>query len=271
MKTLSILLMLLLLAGCDAERRRERIMRKTVKDYEPSEVPNLRIEGGIHPLGGRLELLDANDFYFDYYDVEQRPFFLRLKEGQSLSMSTNNVDFYEFEEEFWENDNAEYPTTYDCYYVLRRPGLPIGEENPDSITLRLIAGDTILMRIGRTPLDIRLRDYSPRPIGLQYLVTLIVDGAANFRSPDIVDEPIVVLAGATISGDIFDVVDDTTLLVRGRGRRTCTSPPNDLYMFYSRVIRQQITTRRQAIELDLRQGERTDTIHDVDVIPWCVE
>jgi len=270
MKQIPLFLLLLMALpaffSCNKERRQERLMKASIKDYDPAAISNLRINGVVSRNSVSIRLRDPNDFFMDYDEAEQHPFFLRLNEQQSLAVSPDGINFYPLTEHLVEIDGGEYPNTYELYYRIR--DYPQG--NPDSLTLRLIAGDTLYIRFDRKPLDIRLRSYSPAIIGYRYLVTLNVENATIFRRSDLIARAFVMLANTGISGDIFDVANDTTILVRGDEKATCTDTafPN-MYIFYDRIIRQQLRHGNQAIEFNITQSEETNTLTNVGIIPWC--
>jgi hypothetical protein len=254
-------------AACDSERRQERILRKTIKDY--AQAQNLRMSLSVGERSMIAYLRDVDDFYFDYELAEEFNYFLRLEAGQSLAVSLNGGEFINFQESLREDDNGEYPKTYALAYQL--PNLNFSHD-ADTFTLRLIAGDTLYMGY-RSPPALRLRDYSPRPFGRGASLRLIFDDTQPLRDAGIILngglKPRAEISGGDASFNAFFTLQSDTSLVVGGNESGCPTPPYELRFVYNRVDNQRHQLGGKNIELILDSRAFSNTLQNVELLPWC--
>jgi hypothetical protein len=259
--------LILLLAACDPERRQERIMRKTIKDY--TEAQNVRLYLSAEERGMVAYLRDANDFYYDYELGEESNYFLRLQAGQSLAVSLNGGEFINFQESIRERDNGEYPKTYTLPYQLSNLDFT---HDADTFTLRLIADDTLYMGY-RNPPALRLRDYSPRPFGRGASLWLIFDDTQPLRDAGIflngALKPRAEIAGGSAIFNAFFTLHSDTSLVVGGNERGCPTPPYDLRFVYHRLENKYYQQGGKNIEVKLESRIYSNTLQNIELIPWC--
>ncbi len=254
-------------AACDSERRQERIMRKTIKDYAQAQNVRISLNAGERSIVAYLR--DANGFYYDYELGEEFNYFLRLQAGQSLAVSLNGGEFINFQENIREDDNGEYPKTYALSYSAQNLNF---SHDADTFTLRLIAGDTLYMGY-RSPPALRLRDYSPRPFGQGASLRLIFDDTQPLRDAGIILngalKPRAEISGGSATFNAFFSLQSDTSLVVGGNESGCPTPPYDIRFVYNRVDNQRYQLGGKNIELILDSRAFSNTLQNVELIPWC--